>query len=299
MASYSGPATTRHPPCRGGHGTADRGRSEPARHDGAGACSARRRMARWPQLSHFRRHSQHDPAGPRTSCVLSACVRAAARRNRRGAAAAAPRAGSHAARGFLYRLPRRASGCHPGSHRGSSSGPGQEFIAHERLYDHPDPRRLDLRASLANVRREWLVRATRQRASIRIQVILDVSASMAAGVGRSKLAVAAEFLEALGQSAFRAGDAVGMLAFDARLRTELCVPALRGRGAGPLLAGLVRDVRGNAGDGTALRAAGALIAARTPLVFLVSDFHWPLHALRPLLDALTGRLLVPLVLWAQ
>ena len=48
---------------------------------------------------------------------------------------------------FHYRLPRRGRGWRQGSHAGSSLGLGQEFVSHRRLYDWPDPRRLDLRAS--------------------------------------------------------------------------------------------------------------------------------------------------------
>ncbi|MDF3837537.1 MxaS protein, partial [Cupriavidus basilensis] len=52
---------------------------------------------------------------------------------------------------FHYRLPARAGGFRPGSHLGTSLGPGQEFAAHMRLLDNPDPRRLDLRASVRNL----------------------------------------------------------------------------------------------------------------------------------------------------
>ena len=43
-------------------------------------------------------------------------------------------------------------------------GAGLEFATHLRLFDRPDPRRLDLRASIANLRSEWLVRVNRQQA---------------------------------------------------------------------------------------------------------------------------------------
>ncbi len=201
-------------------------------------------------------------------------------------------------REFHYRLARRTPGWRPGSHRGASLGSGQEFIAHERLYDRPDPRRLDLRASLANIDRQWLVRSTRQRASINVHVIVDVSASMSFGPHGGKLAVAAEFLQALGNSAFRAGDTLSMLAFDSRLRVDLYVPPLRGRGIGERMARQVLESRGAAGDGSALREASMLMR-RAGLVFLLSDFHWPLQGLRHALDPLVHSLVVPLVLWSS
>ena len=83
---------------------------------------------------------------------------------------------------FHYRLPGRISGQRPGSHRGSSVGAGQEFVTHLSLYDRPDPRRLDLRASLRTLRDDdWLVRVNRQRAGTAVRAIVDVSASMCFG----------------------------------------------------------------------------------------------------------------------
>src|SRR5512141_2004802 len=103
---------------------------------------------------------------------------------------------------FHYRLPYRVGSQRPGSHPGSSLGAGQEFVSHMSLYDRPDPRRLDLRASLRSLGGDWLVRVNRQRAGVPVHVIADVSASMSFGSRRTKLDVAADFVEALGQSAF-------------------------------------------------------------------------------------------------
>ena len=67
------------------------------------------------------------------------------------------------------------------------------------LYDRPDPRRLDLRASLREVRGDWLVRVNRQRVSVPVHVIVDVSASMSFGFPKPKLHVVADFVTALGR----------------------------------------------------------------------------------------------------
>ena len=204
---------------------------------------------------------------------------------------------------FHYRLPHRVRGFRPGSHPGLSIGAGQEFVSHVNLYDRPDPRRLDLRASLRSLRGEWLVRVNRQRAGVSIHAVVDVSASMAFGAHEPKLNIAAEFLESLGVSAFRAGDAVGLLAFDSRERADLFVPPRVNRGAGSFLAAAVRgsvERRGgaqNAGGGSGLEQAAARLAGRDGLVFLVSDFHWPLERLAPALDLLAHAYVVPLVVW--
>ncbi|WP_027775907.1 DUF58 domain-containing protein [Paraburkholderia caledonica] len=223
---------------------------------------------------------------------------------------------------FHYRLPMRSSGFRPGSHRGSSFGAGQEFAMHGRLFDYPDPRRIDLRASVRAARSEWLVRVHLQRAAVPVQVLVDVSASMRFGTRRSKLQVAADFVEALGYSAFRVGDPLGMLAFDSGARDDLFMPPRSGRGIGNLLAGMLRESAGvGAGEGTgasfaatavsgkgsggvngsgsvgALQRIASTLAGRQALVFLVSDFHWPLTALPAVLDLLVHAYVVPIVVW--
>ena len=193
---------------------------------------------------------------------------------------------------------------------------------HGRLFDYPDPRRIDLRASVRAARSEWLVRVHLQRAAVPVQVLVDVSASMRFGTRRSKLQVAADFVEALGHSAFRVGDPLGMLAFDSGARDDLFMPPRSGRGIGNLLAGMLRESAGvGAGEGTgasfaaaavsgkgsggvngsgsvgALQRIASTLAGRQALVFLVSDFHWPLTALPAVLDLLVHAYVVPIVVW--
>ncbi len=202
-----------------------------------------------------------------------------------------------AQREFFYRLPRRVSGWRPGSHPGSSIGAGQEFVSHASLFDRPDPRRLDLRASLRNIRGDWLVRVTRQRAHVPVHMVVDVSRSMRFGAQRSKLALAADFAEALSQTAFRVGDSLGMLAFDAHERNDLFVPAMLSRGVGSVIAELLRGCEGGAGGVEGLEEAALHLAGRQGLIFLLSDFHWPLDRLGAVLDLLAPAYVVPMVLW--
>ncbi|MBA3589866.1 MxaS protein [Methylibium sp.] len=210
---------------------------------------------------------------------------------------------------FHYRLPASFGGYRPGAHKGTSLGAGQGFAAHKRLFDHPDPRRLDLRASVRDVRQEWLVRIQRQRVAVPVHAVVDVSASMHFGAARSKLKVAADFVEALGTSAFRAGDACGLLAFDHAERDDLFMPARHSRGAGFVMGQLLRDCTadddaasnpqkaGNRGGIDGLRQAVARLAGRKGLVFLVSDFHWPLAGLDAVLELLAPACVVPMVAW--
>lgn len=203
----------------------------------------------------------------------------------------------HSPREFHYRLPHRIGGSRPGSHPGTSLGAGQEFVSHVRLFDRPDPRRLDLRASLRSLDGDWLVRINRQRASTPVQVIVDVSSSMRFGSIRTKLDVAADFVESLGRSAFRMGDALGMRAFDSRERVELFMPALMNRGAGSVMAAMLRQWQTRPGSIAGLLEAAAPLAGRQGLIFLVSDFHWPLDRLNEALDLLGNAWLVPMIVW--
>lgn len=200
-------------------------------------------------------------------------------------------------REFHYRLPHRVGSPRPGSHPGASLGVGQEFVSHMRLFDRPDPRRLDLRASLRSLDGDWLVRVSRQRASTPVQVIVDVSSSMRFGSARTKLDVAANFVESLGQSAFRMGDALGLRAFDSRERPDLFMPALMNRGTGSVMAGMLRRCDTRPGNIEGLLEAAVPLAGRQGLIFLVSDFHWPLARLNEALDLLGNAWLVPVIVW--
>lgn len=205
---------------------------------------------------------------------------------------------------FHYQLARRFSGWRPGAQRGLAQGSGQEFAAHRRLFDHPDPRRIDLRASLRDGRGDWLVRIHRLRVAIPVHVVVDVSASMHFGAERRKLDVVADLVEALGYSAFRAGDTVGLLAFDQGAREDLFVAPRHSRGNGSLMAQMLRACRASDAPAPAqgsalagLRRATERLVGRGGLVFLASDFHWPTAGLGELLAQLSPACVVPLVVW--
>ncbi len=130
-----------------------------------------------------------------------------------------------------------------------------------------------------------------------VQAIVDVSASMAFGERRPKLHAVADFIEALGQSAFRAGDALGMSAFDSGERMDLFVPALQSRGSGALMASLLRACEAGGSGAAGLESATLRFAGRPGLIFLVSDFLWPLQPLVRALDLLSHAYVVPVVVW--
>lgn len=208
---------------------------------------------------------------------------------------------------FVYKIPGRSGSSKPGAHRSPARGPGMAFSGYVRLLDQPDPRRLDLRASLRNLQGDWLVRATRQTSATVVQVMMDISASMHFGVPQKKLDVAAQFMEALGQSAFGYGDALGMHVFDSEPRPDLSATPRTGRGVGSSIAASLRQwpaFRANAGSTQTMNphtlAASAMnLGHGTTLVFMVSDFHFPLEFLHDALDQLSHVTVVPIVIWSQ
>jgi len=172
---------------------------------------------------------------------------------------------------LYYRIPGRPGGQRPGAHRSLVMGAGPEFATHARLFDVPDPRRIDLNASLRQTPRQWLVRASRQKSAATLHLLLDVSRSMHFGSEQSKLRVIADFVQTLGHSTYRSGDMLGMTVFDQQRRDDLHAPARQGRGVGFALA--------------------------NTLVFLVSDFHWPDGAIEAVMDRLESKSVVPLIVW--
>ena len=195
-----------------------------------------------------------------------------------------------------YRLDRRVGGIHPGMHPGTESGGGLEPLRHETLLDGRDPRRLDLLASLRDPLRRLLVRGYRQRASIRVCVLADLSASLGFRGRGDRVAVLAGLVSALGYSAGRAGDAFAFIGCDANVRDEFVLPPTRVTGAWMDLATRLAAFtpRGTGSEG--LLEALPMIGGQRSLVFLVSDFHIPLDLLDAVLAGLARHEVVPVVL---
>lgn len=207
---------------------------------------------------------------------------------------------------FFYRWPQRFAGHRPGAHHGIALGSGQQAVAHRRLFDHPDPRRLDLRASLRAPHGDWLVRVARPHVASALVAIVDVSPSMHFGARRHKIEVAAQFVRAMGWSAFRNGDAAGLMAFDHEEREELHCPPRHGRGVSWALAQALAGARARHAPGHASGRSPARglidcarrLAGRQALVFIVSDFHGLDAAeLTAVLDTLDAAVVVPMLAW--
>ena len=195
-----------------------------------------------------------------------------------------------------YRLDRRVGGIHPGMHPGTESGGGLEPLRHETLLEGRDPRRLDLLASLRDPLRRLLVRGYRQRASIRVCVLADLSASLDFRGRGDRIAILTGLVSALGYSAGRAGDAFAFIGCDEHVRDAFVLPPTRVAGAWIALAARLEAFtpRGRGSEG--LLEALPMIGGRRSLVFLVSDFHFPLELLEAVLAGLARHQVVPVVL---
>ena len=230
--------------CR--HGSACAVGSESARHEHAAAGGTRRGVAR---ADHTEVVPEDHPHGIRTGGraphLLHSGLRDATGRDSASAPGEDPGDGRIAVtdspspatllpvpfattrRSRRDRLPARPSnvgGIHPGMHPGTESGGGLEPLRHGTLLDGRDPRRLDLLASLRDPLRRLLVRRYRQRASIRVCVLADLSASLGFRGRGDRIAILAGLVSALGYSAGRAGDAFAFFGCDTHLRDEFVLP---------------------------------------------------------------------------
>jgi len=200
-------------------------------------------------------------------------------------------------REFHYRLPWRARGHLPGYHPGTQPGSGFEFRGHSPLLASPDPRRLDVRASLSDPFGQWLVRVFNQRASVPVHLVADLTASMGFVGHHRKFDVLADLAASLGYSAWRTGDPFGFVGFEREVRRDLYLPLTRLRGAGPDLGQRLQDLgpTGTAADG--LLEVHRYLGRNRSLVFLASDFHFPLSLTERALTSLASHDVVPVVLW--
>lgn len=196
-----------------------------------------------------------------------------------------------------YRLGSAALGHFPGHHRSRRGDSGFEFRGHASLLDAPDPRRIDLHASLRDPFGNWAVRIYSQRKAIPVAVVADVSASMGFAGTQRKLDVVADFVDSLAWSAWRTGDSFGFVACDAAVREELLLPQSRARASAGALTQALRTLQPRGRSAQGLIGAARRLPQRRALVFLLSDFHLPLAEVSAVLASLAHHDLVPVVLW--
>lgn len=195
-----------------------------------------------------------------------------------------------------YRIQWRPSGYQSGMVRGTSAGIGDRLRALVLLRDHPDPRRLDLRASLRDPFERLFVRDFYLNTAFKVIVLLDNSASMTFKGEVSRFQIAQEIAKQIAFSAYRSGDAFGLYSANHGVIKEATIPPRLNRSAWLTVQQKLSAItpHGHSIDG--LLHVAALLPQKRSLVFVVSDFRWQKGKFRQLLKNLSHHDVVPVML---
>ncbi|MEE9354344.1 MAG: hypothetical protein V3U75_02020 [Methylococcaceae bacterium] len=195
---------------------------------------------------------------------------------------------------FHYRIPWRTRMAHPGRHPSSQSGGGHEFFNHVPLMSRPEPKQIDIYASLLDPFGQFLVRNYKQRSTIPVVVIADLSASMSFA---NKIQPLAEFTGATAFSAYRTGDFFSFLAFAETFLEHYFLPARWYKGGVPDLVQQLSQHQPSGKNISGMLNAINHLPRHRSLLFLVSDFHFPLSELDRILEPIAKHDVVPVVIW--
>ncbi|MDQ2081629.1 hypothetical protein RA307_15695 [Xanthobacteraceae bacterium Astr-EGSB] len=196
---------------------------------------------------------------------------------------------------LAYRLRWRPRDAFIGAHPGGGEGAGGTFQRHVPLLRHPDPRRIDLRATFRDPMEEIHVRQYTKRSAIVAVAVVDLSGSMGFEGRVTRMRVVAELCATLALSARRMGDRFALIGCDADVRDDVFVAPTRHPGVEvEVFDRLMRAVP--QGESTAgLLAVADRLPARPSLVFIISDFLMPLPRVDELMNAFWRHDVVPVV----
>jgi hypothetical protein len=198
---------------------------------------------------------------------------------------------------FHYRIAWRTTHAQPGAHPSRQSGSGILFQRHVAFINHPDPRRLDLRATLFDSQQDYRVRVYQQRSNINVYALVDLSASMGYQADTSKMQVIADFIDSLAFSSHRNGDTLGIIAYAEKTEPELFVPATRQIGTLRAAAEQLRTRRPAGTHACGLLQATRLLPKQRCLIFLLSDCHYAIALLKQIMISLSRHDVIPIVIW--
>ncbi|MBM3350774.1 MAG: hypothetical protein FJY53_03130 [Betaproteobacteria bacterium] len=195
-----------------------------------------------------------------------------------------------------YKIRWKPTGNQPGAKRGVSAGIGDQLRALVLLRDHPDPRRIDLRASMRDPFEQIWVRDFNLNTSLKVIALVDASASMGYQGAVSRFAVTEEITSQLALSAYRSGDAFGFYAANSAVIKQYMLPPKVNRSAWLWVKQHLSKIElsGNNADG--LLNVSSLLPKQRCLVFVISDFRWAKDRARKLFQALNHHDVVPIIL---
>ena len=195
---------------------------------------------------------------------------------------------------FFYKKRRLASSSRPGGHSSSIKGAGMIFDKLVTLINNPDPRRLDIMSSLKDPYEQWWVREYRQKASIPVVALLDLSTSISFEGEYENVFFLMDFLKSLSRSAYRMGDRLGLVGFDNSIRYDWYFPPSSKRVIDDhLIEKKFKNIKFQRGH-NGIKKLHALLPKEPCLIFFVSDFHFsfdlfekfiinsPMHEIVPL-----------------
>jgi len=198
---------------------------------------------------------------------------------------------------FQYRLAMPGTRVYPGAHAGRRVSSGPLFKRHEPLIAYPDPRRIDLRASVLDLFGQYRVRVYQQHSQVDVLLLADMSASMT-GDKPDKQRVFVDCLASIAESAFSYGDSFSFIACGATVEPRYVLMQCKQRGAIPALISRLQTAR-FAPQNPRWQNALPYLPTSPSLLFLLSDFHFDLNTLKSLLHRLQQHDVVPLVLWQR
>jgi hypothetical protein len=194
-----------------------------------------------------------------------------------------------------YRPRERAEGVLVGAHRGRSAGGQGVFLDQVPYLRQPDPRRIDLRLTLRDPFENVYVRRYQQRLAIVLYAVVDLSRSMSFEGTAKKMALVADLCSSLARSAHEIGDAFGIIGCDSTVRDDFFFPATRHRGIEPTIAQRFREFIPQQRTAVGLLQAAQYLAGKRKLVFLISDFRFPLAELEAILESLSRHDIAPIM----
>jgi uncharacterized protein (DUF58 family) len=205
---------------------------------------------------------------------------------------------------FFYNINWRSKAYHAGATLTAHHGNGSDFAGFASLLACPDPKRIDIRASVRTVPRQWLVKTYLERAAIRVYAIVDLSSSMLFAGDANMRQQVTEFVSSLAWSANRQGDAFGMRAADDVMQSSLQVlPSFQPGTAHAVAQQITRywqsaeaENKAHGRSAIAMPAAIEAIGPQRSLVFVLSDFYWPDALLEQTLQAAQHHDVIPVIL---
>lgn len=188
-----------------------------------------------------------------------------------------------------YRFAGHSRAIYPGAHKSRAQGDGLLFKHHQPLMAYPDPRRIDLRASVLDMFEQYQVRISEQNRLIDVVLIVDLSASM-----QPQQAFITAFCHTLAESALAYGDTFSF--YGVGQGEEPSLRLVKTKQIGLIDELFRREAISWAKQTPNWLALLPFLPKRPALIFLLSDFYFALDELKPLLALLPQHDVVPLAL---